>query len=190
MMVEITYQMVLSTLQTISIMVGIVYYLGILRNTQRTRELTLQSQELTRKAQELSLETRKTQLFMQVFQQQNTEENYQAWAELVNMDNIDWDNYIQNMDSTVNPTHYGKRSKIWTTYNAMGELLRMGIVDPDFIHSVALDQTVIIMWDKWEHIIRKIREKENMPDIWEGFEYLYNEMKSRRESKGLPEITY
>ena len=34
------------------LVIGIIYYLGILRNTQKTRELTLQSQELTRKTQE------------------------------------------------------------------------------------------------------------------------------------------
>ena len=64
-MAEITYQMVLSTIQTIALVVGIVYYLTIMRNAQKTRELTLQSQELTRKAQEQSLETREAQLFMQ-----------------------------------------------------------------------------------------------------------------------------
>jgi len=35
-MVEITYQMVLSTLQTIALIVGIAYYLIIMRNSQRT----------------------------------------------------------------------------------------------------------------------------------------------------------
>jgi hypothetical protein len=57
-MVDLTYQMVLSTIQTVGILVGIIYYLTIMRNTQKTRELTL-------KAQEQALETRQAQLFMQ-----------------------------------------------------------------------------------------------------------------------------
>jgi uncharacterized membrane-anchored protein YhcB (DUF1043 family) len=53
--------MVLSTLQTIALVVGIAYYLFIMRNSQRNQELTL-------KAQEQALETRQTQLFMQIYQ--------------------------------------------------------------------------------------------------------------------------
>jgi hypothetical protein len=59
-MVEITYQMVLSTLQTLALIVGITYYLFIMRNSQR-------NQELARKAQEHAAETRQAQLFMQMY---------------------------------------------------------------------------------------------------------------------------
>jgi len=37
-MVEITYQMVLSTIQTIGILIGIYYYIMTLRNQNRTRQ--------------------------------------------------------------------------------------------------------------------------------------------------------
>jgi hypothetical protein len=65
-MVEITLPIVLQIVQTVGILVGIVYYITIMRSQQRTRELALESQELTRKAQEQTLETRQTQLFMQI----------------------------------------------------------------------------------------------------------------------------
>jgi preprotein translocase subunit YajC len=56
-MVEVTYQMVLSTIQTIALIVGIAYYMTISRKQQRTRELALESQEQAWKAQENALET-------------------------------------------------------------------------------------------------------------------------------------
>jgi hypothetical protein len=46
------------------------------------------------------------------------------------------------------------------------------------------------MWENWEHIIEDNRKRENMPDIWMGFEYLYNEMKKYRKSKNYPDPTY
>jgi hypothetical protein len=49
-MVEITLPIVLQILQTVGILVGIVYYITIMRNSQRTRELSLQAQELDLKA--------------------------------------------------------------------------------------------------------------------------------------------
>ncbi len=52
-MVEITYQMVLSTLQTAGILVGIIYYITIMRTSQRN--------------QQHQMETRKLQMFMDVY---------------------------------------------------------------------------------------------------------------------------
>ena len=75
-MVEITYQMILSTIQTIALIVGIIYYITIMRNTQKTRELTLESQELTRKAQEQQLETRQAQMFMQIYNQSHNDPSF------------------------------------------------------------------------------------------------------------------
>ena len=42
-MAEITYQMVLSTIQTVGLLVGISYYILTLRNAQHTRELALKA---------------------------------------------------------------------------------------------------------------------------------------------------
>lgn len=52
-MAEITYQMVLSTIQTAELLVGIFYYIMTLRNQQKN--------------QQLSLETRQAQLFMGIY---------------------------------------------------------------------------------------------------------------------------
>jgi hypothetical protein len=57
-MVEITLPIMLQILQTAGILVGIAYYLVIMRNSQKTRELALN-------AQEKALETRQAQLFIQ-----------------------------------------------------------------------------------------------------------------------------
>jgi hypothetical protein len=45
-MVEITYQMVLSTLQTVGILEGIIYYLFIMRNSQRNQQMQLETRQL------------------------------------------------------------------------------------------------------------------------------------------------
>ena len=174
-MVEITYQMVLSTIQTISLVVGIIYYITIMRNQQKT--------------QEQQLETRQTQVFMQIYQQLSSENSYRTFMELLNLEIIDNDEYLQKYDSSVNPDHYAKRAAIWYNYNTMGELLRMGIVERDLLVRLQLDTQVTLMWEKWEGIIRATRARENIPDIWKGFEYLYNEMKKYRVESGYTEIT-
>ena len=181
-MVEITYQMVLNTVQTVSLVVGIIYYISIMRNQQRTRELAL-------KAQEHATETRQTQIFMRLYEQLNNADTYTTWAELANME-IDKEEYLQKYDSSVNPAHFGRRAHLWFTFNTIGELLIMGIVKPDLIHRLTIPPMVITMWERWEHIIRETRVRENSPDIWNGFEHLYNEMIRFRTERDYPEITY
>lgn len=142
------------------------------------------------KNQQLQLETRQTQIFMQIYQQINTEEVYKSWAELVNIGKIDYAEYLQKYDSTVNPDHFAKRAQIWYSYNTIGELLRQGIIQLNLLNRLSLGPMVITMWERWEHIIRKTRERESGPDLWEGFEYLYNEVKNYRDREGYPGFTY
>ena len=47
MMAEITYQMVLSTVQTAGILVGIAYYIMTLNYTRRNQEQTLKTRHAT-----------------------------------------------------------------------------------------------------------------------------------------------
>jgi uncharacterized protein HemX len=67
-MVEITLPIMIQIVQTLALLVGIVYYITIMRNTQKTRELSLRAQELTLKAQEQAKETRQAGLLMQIYE--------------------------------------------------------------------------------------------------------------------------
>jgi hypothetical protein len=70
-MVEITLPIVLQIIQTVGILVGIIYYLIIMRNSQRN--------------QKLQLETRQAQLFMQWYQKfDNATEGIQTMDVLKN----------------------------------------------------------------------------------------------------------
>jgi len=166
----------------IGIIVSILYYTSVLRNANKTRELQL-------RVQEQAIETRQMQLFMTIYKDLNTKESHQDWAELVNK-KIEYDEYLEKYDSHVNPVHFGKRTTLGYIYNTIGELLRLELIKIDLLHRLNVDSSVVIMWENWEHIIRKTRERENMPDIWDGFEYLYLEMKKLRKSQDYPDITY
>ena len=141
------------------------------------------------KNQKLQLETRQMQLFMQIYNDINSRESLINWAELNNL-TIDYEEYLQKHDSTVSPEYFAKRASLWYSYNTIGELLRLNMIEPDLLARLNVDTNVIVMYENWEHIIKENRTRENMPDLWDGFEYLYNEMKKIRESKNYPQITY
>ena len=168
-MAEITYQMVLSTIQTAGLLVGIFYYVTTLRNAQKTRELTLQSQELTRKAQELSAETRQTQLFMN-FNNQWTGGIRKQWNEIKHWEWKDYDDYIEkygdleSQDQLLNVGSY---------FEAMGVYVKEGLVS---IRLVALFSTTVLMQfnEMFSPIAKHERVLYNQPRIGVETDYLYN----------------
>jgi hypothetical protein len=182
-MVEITLPILLQIVQTVGILVGIVYYLIIMRNSQRTRELTLQSQELTRKTQEQALETRQTQLLMHIYQDLSSEANLRNWIEIMSYEFEDYDDFNKKYGSAFNKEAFAKRYSIWRMFDGIGLLLRDGLLNADRVYDL-IDSAVIQQWEKWGPIIREYR-KEGWPDGEEGFEYLYDEMMRVRGQRGI-----
>ena len=190
-MAEISYQMILSTLQTLGLLVGIFYYVTTLRNAQKTRELTLknqeltlQSQELTRKAQEQALETRRAQLFMQIYQDMYSPEHFIKTNELYAMEWEDWDDYDRKYGSANNPENYALRFSTWSRINGVGLLVRDGLIDVGRVHDL-MRTTILWQWEKFRDIIIRTREEYNMGPFLEGFEFLANEIKKEVERRGF-----
>ena len=175
-MVEITYQMVLSTLQTAGLLVGIFYYVMTLRNAQKTRELSL-------KAQEQALETRKVQLFMHIYQDMNSTENLRMYNELIKMEWEDWDDFNRKYGSENNPENWVFRYSMWSRLNGVGLLVKAGLIDVDRVYDL-MSWTILWQWEKWEDIISIIRGLYNNPSFMEGFEFIANEVVKESESRG------
>ena len=159
----------------LSVSLAAFYYMSTLRNAQRT--------------QRLALESRQTQIFMQIFQQMNTEESNKTWAETMNLEYTDYDDFLRKYDSSVNPDSFGKRSHIWWCYNAMGVLLEEGLINPDMVYRL-MGVLAVMQWQKWSGVIKEFRKQENIPDALAGFEYLYTEMKKILDEKEYPEPAY
>ena len=116
MMAEITYQMVLSTLQTAGILVGIFYYIMTLRNQQKNRE---QSEE-----------TRKIQLLLRM--SENIAERSGSGVDYSEIMAMQWDNYddfISKYGVENNPDSYRKRMRIWRRMSVNGLLVRDELID-------------------------------------------------------------
>jgi hypothetical protein len=147
-----------------------------LRNAQKTRELSL-------KAQEQALETRKVQLFMQIYQDMNSTENLRIYSELRKMEWEDWDDFRRKYGSENNPESYVLRYSMWVRLNGVGLLVKAGHIDVGSVHDL-MRQTILFQWEKWRDIIIRIREEYNMVGFCEGFEFIANEMVKEIERRG------
>jgi hypothetical protein len=173
-MVEITYQMVLSTLQTIGLLVGIVYYLIIMRNSQRN--------------QQVQLETRQAQLFMRLFEYLNSEKFMKDWTDVVWVwEWTDYDDYWKKYGTEENLEAHVKHLNLWKFFDCVGILVNRGLVDLDFM-SEMITTSVTRYWEKVEPLMMEYRDRFNSPWQLRWTEYLANEMIKLREKQSLPDL--
>lgn len=172
-MVELTLPIVLQILQTAGIFVGIVYYITIMRNAQKTRELSLRAQELTLRAQEQAVETRQAQLFMQLYDRWQ-ELDWQRLAPHIMTKLSSYEEYIEKNDKD---PHFRKAISDFTSF-----LEGLGVIVKEGFLSIRL---VALMWAGvtrtfWENIAEPIldemREKTGYPRGWSETEYLCREL--------------
>ena len=156
-MVQIEYLPIVLT--GIGIIVSILYYTSVLRNANTTRQ---------------------AQLFMQLFQEMNTERFWETWIDLLAADIPDYQTYLEKYDSTVNREHFAKRTQMWYHFNAIGDLVKKGTLSLETVEPI-VGTAGFTLWIKWGEIIKQIRIDYGMPRTYDGFEYLYNSLEKYYE---------
>jgi hypothetical protein len=156
-MAEITYQMVLSTLQTLSLVIGITYYLIILNNQQKNHKLTL--------------ETRRASLLTQLSLDLYSKESLTDFYELLSWEWEDLEDYNSKYRSNEPRTLWHRN---FLRFDLIGRLLREGLID-----HVAAVQLIgsgsISLWKKFEEVIREDRKRMGS-DWMADLEYLFSEV--------------
>jgi hypothetical protein len=160
-MVEITYQMVLSTLQTVGLLVGIFYYITIMRNSQKARRYQfLQS----------SLETR------------SKEEDVLKFRYVMSLEWDDYEDYQSKYGYEANPEAY---AKIWSYFNQfddVGLMLRRGLIDIEDMYDLS-ERTIPLIWKKYQPIFVESRKRVS-PTIMIQFQHLVEELHKESIRRG------
>ena len=175
MMAEITYQMILSTLQTAGLLVGISYYILTLRNQQ--------------KSQKHAEETRKIQLLTSYNEHISEEDGLARWYALMDMQWKDYYDYMSKYGFNNNPELCETRNEIWRITNQNGLLIRDGLIDiSSFVKYIG--DSPVFLWKKFKDIIETQRVLFNDPEHYIGIEILANEIDKYRSEMGLSPQEY
>jgi hypothetical protein len=152
----------LALLQSVSYIAGALgvcvaafYYVINLRETTRNRKVAL------------------TTSLMQNF---ISEEGSRRWADLMQMQWKDYDDYVEKYDWSVNLDNYAKRNTVWNTCDILGYQYMSGQLDLGTVWSIC-NTAVPLTWEKFGPIILEGKKRGAFTkNIWEYFEYLAYEM--------------
>jgi hypothetical protein len=101
-------------------------------------------------------------------------------------DLIESSNIIWKQEFTTYEEYIEKYGNPWTdkplltllAYNdGLGYLLRKRLIDKEIIEYLS-EGNITVIWEKLQPIITGMRENYHLPDMFESFDYLYNELKN------------
>ena len=153
--------MVLSTLQTVGLLVGIFYYITIMRNSQKARRYqTLQS-------------------FLE--EQSKTEDMLKfVWAM-----NLEWDNYddyLSKYGRKANPEAWARLWSYLIKFDDVGLMLRRGLIEIEDLYELS-GRSIPSVWKKYRPIIEESRKRGD-PTSMGWLEYLVEEMHKESKRRG------
>ena len=170
-MVEITLSIVLQIIQTVGILVGIVYYITIMRSGQKN--------------QQLQLETRKAQLYMQLFMRITSEEFVKKAIDLLKLEYGDVDEFMEKDILGPDSSLHAKLFSMFWHIDGLGYMMSQGLIDPEMVYNFGGGFAQVWHWRKWEPVVMRFRERRGDPDFLKWFEYTAKEMMRMRQEKGL-----
>ena len=163
-MVEFTYPMLLDTVRTAGIIMGIIYYLSILRNQQKTRMLEM----VSRRAH-----------------QAHSYEQQKYAREIVPMYSSGWstpEEYYEKYGYQKTPELEIARVIMQNSLNHWGFLFREGVIDVNFIDRLYNPWHIITFWEKFKPLFEDARRRLH-PSHANQVEALYNAVVDLKQKK-------
>ena len=159
-MVEITIPIVLQFLQTVGILVGIIYYIMTIRTNQRN--------------QRMQLETRQAQLFIQLYNRfRDDTNNLDIESSFLDVEIKSSEDFLRIWRTDED---FGKvLSTLGGFYEGIGVMVREGYI-PVRLVALQWGGTTRRFWEKMEPFMSDVREAQEFPRAWAETEYLYNEL--------------
>lgn len=143
----------------------------------------INSNKRAEEARKRELETRQAQMFMGIFQTTTTKEFLTDSEELIHIWNWkDYEDYDAKYGEINNLEGNGKLSYILSFFNGVGVLVQKGLIDSELIYDMKRI-AIIDVWEKFSPIVREWRTRYSAPQIFGGYEFLYDELKRIRDMR-------
>ena len=167
--IQAAYYMVAAT----GVLVAAVFYILNLRISQKNQELTLKALEQSAKAQQQTLETRQTQMFMNIYNQVASKEYTTAWDKMMNKPWKTYDEWDQLYRK--DPEFRGSEDITQLFYEGLGTLVREGQLP---IRMVALLMCGMTRyhWERHKVIVDEGRRVYGHRRWFSEEEFLYGEL--------------
>ncbi len=119
------------------------------------------------------VKTRQTDLAMRLYQHFGTKEFMNAWWQIATREEKDYNEYVKK---------YGGAEllQVGVFFEGIGIMLHRKLMDINMAADL-FSESVKLVWEKNKPILEEIAGQHNIPEAWQWFEYLYNELQEREQ---------
>jgi len=168
----VTVETVLDVVPALSVAIALVYYAMNLRNANKT--------------QRLQLETRKAQLYMQLFMRITSEEFMKRSIDLLRWEFDSYGEFIERYYGSPDSNLTAKWVSLLWHIDGLGYMMAQELIEPEMVYNFGGGAAGQLRhWEKWEPVIMEMRRERGDPEFLKWFEYLAKEMMRLRQEKGL-----
>jgi hypothetical protein len=136
-----------------SVVAGVIYYSIQIRHQTRVRQ---------------------TDLVMRLYSTRTIKEFQESWKKVMSMESKDYRNYEKWYE-------WSDFIVVAAFFEEVGILLHRNLIDIGLVDDL-FSYSIKTIWEKIRDVVEAVRKHHNAPQIWEWFEYLYNEMKKREQA--------
>ena len=165
---QMTLQTIGILLTALTVSIAAIYYTLTLRYTRRNLDL--------------QLETRQTEIYMQLIRQTRTPEFMKQWSTVNSMEftgNADWS---EKYGPRADPEAFSAYMTVLQTYNSIAQLVKKGILDIETLYDLIMPVAFIYAWEIAQPQITEWSENEGHHP-WEALEWLVGELDEFLETK-------
>jgi len=151
-MVEFDVQTVSIAVASASVTLAAIYYVWQIRHQTKIRQ---------------------TDIIMRLYSVRDSKEFQESWKKVMSMESEDYRNYEKWYE-------WSDFIIVAAFFEGIGILLHRKLVDIVLVDDL-FSYSVKTIWEKIKKVVETVRKYHNAPQIWEWFEYLYDEIKKREQ---------
>jgi hypothetical protein len=119
---------------------------------------------------------RQTDLVMRLYDKFGSTEFQKAYQMIMGLEYEDYADYVKKYGVDVRAA----LNSVGLFFEGVGVLVKRKLINMDLVDDL-ISTEILRAWEKIKPIAEAQRKKRGRPQIWEYFEYLYNEMKKREQ---------
>ena len=119
---------------------------------------------------------RQTDLVMRLYDKFGSTEFQKAYQMIMGLEYEDYVDYVKKYDVDVRAA----LNSVGLFFEGVGVLVKRKLINMDLVDDL-ISTEILRAWEKIKPIADGERKQFGRPQIWEYFEYLYNEMKKREQ---------
>ena len=125
--------------------------------------------------------TRKADLFMDLYATFKSKEHARDYLEILFKHSWrDFDDWMEKYGPDRNLEAMSLWISVPSYFEGVGILLRKKMIDIALVDDL-LSSEILMLWEKIAPVVKEYRARMNRPQLWEYFEYLYEQMKQREQ---------